>query len=81
MPVVFLALIGTEYAAAERGPVLTVAPIDTERPIEAASGPPGHTLPRPHDDVHGTGPAGSMCGVLECVREIQHLILRQLASD
>ena len=34
MPVAFLALIGTEYAAAQRGPVLTVPPIDTERPIE-----------------------------------------------
>jgi hypothetical protein len=34
VPVALLAPIGTDYAATERGTVLTMAPIDTESPIE-----------------------------------------------
>ena len=33
-PVALLALIGTEYAATDPGTASTMAPIDTERPIE-----------------------------------------------
>jgi hypothetical protein len=50
MPAPLLALIGTEYAATERGTILTVALIDAERPIEPLRDLLD-TLPRPHDDV------------------------------
>jgi hypothetical protein len=52
VPVALLALIGTDYAATERGTVLTVAPIDTEHPIESL----GDLLDTPPDrtGAHGS---------------------------
>jgi hypothetical protein len=50
MPVALLALIDTDYAATERGTVLTMALNDTERPVEPL-GDSWTLSPKPNDGV------------------------------